>query len=91
MLWKNIETLSSSIVLNEINCLNITRWDMGDLVHFFVIIWQFVIIWDWNMDFRNFTTHAAERRRAGAILGTPPPVDEKRTGVHHYSVVKSWN
>ena len=27
------------------------------------------------MDFRNFTTHAAERRRAGAILGTPPPVD----------------
>ena len=35
------------------------------------------------MDFRNFTTHAAERRRAGAILGTPPPVDGKRTGVHH--------
>ena len=27
------------------------------------------------MDFRNFTTHAAERRCAGAILGTPPPVD----------------
>ena len=26
------------------------------------------------MDFRNFTTHAAERRRAGAILGAPPPV-----------------
>ena len=35
------------------------------------------------MDFRNFTTHAAERRRAGAILGTPPPVDGRRTGVHH--------
>ena len=35
------------------------------------------------MDFRNFTTYAAERRRAGAILGTPPPVDGKRTGVHH--------
>ena len=27
------------------------------------------------MDFRNFSTHAAERRRASAILGTPPPVD----------------
>ena len=27
------------------------------------------------MDIRNFLTHAAERRRAGAILGTPPPVD----------------
>ena len=36
------------------------------------------------MDFRNFTTYAAERRRAGAILGTPPPVDGKRTGVHHW-------
>ena len=32
---------------------------------------------DWNMDFRNFMTHAAERRRAGAILGSPPPVDGK--------------
>ena len=29
------------------------------------------------MDFRNFTT------RAGAILGAPPPVYGKRTGVHH--------
>ena len=27
------------------------------------------------MDIRNFSTHAAERRRTGAILGTPPPVD----------------
>ena len=35
------------------------------------------------MDFRNFTTHAAEHRRAGAIFRTPPPVDGKRTGVHH--------
>ena len=41
------------------------------------------------MDFRYFTTHAAERRRAGAILGTPPPVDGKRTGVHHWLTVKS--
>ena len=38
------------------------------------------------MDFRNFMTHAAERRRAGAILGSPPPVDGKRTGVHHCKV-----
>ena len=41
---------------------------MGDLAHFFVIIGRFVIMLDCNMDFRNFITHAAERRRAGAIL-----------------------
>ena len=39
------------------------------------------------MDFRNFMTHAAERRRAGAILGSPPPVDGKRNGVHHWFIV----
>ena len=38
------------------------------------------------MDFRNFLTHAAERRRAGAIFGSPPPIDGKRTGVHHWRI-----
>ena len=33
-------------------------------------------------------THAAERRRAGAILGSPQPVDGKRTGVHHWPECK---
>ena len=31
---KNIEALLSSIILNEINCLNIANWDMGDFGHF---------------------------------------------------------
>ena len=41
------------------------------------------------MDFRNFMTHADERRRAGAILGSLPPVDGKRTGVHHWFTVST--
>ena len=31
---KNIETLLSSIVLNEINCAYIANWDMGDFGQF---------------------------------------------------------
>ena len=36
---KNIETLLSSNIFNEVNCLNIANWDMVDFVHFFAIIW----------------------------------------------------
>ena len=31
---KNIEIQLSSIIFNEVNCLNNSNWDMVDFVHF---------------------------------------------------------
>ena len=52
---------------------------------------QFVIMLDWIMDFRNFTTHAVELRRAGTILDQRASLQRAVTWLAVYGFVTERN
>ena len=68
---KNIETLLSSIVLKDINCVIIANWDIGDFVYF----WDYLGYGDrffWDFDFEQWFCGARQGkyRQAGGIFGS---------------------